>query len=82
MDEVSSEGNNAAMESYFSLLHKPVLNRRRWDAHVPIRRAIDAWFGWTYHRRQHRDPLGRLTPNKYEPLPREGCRASSVIKSP
>ena len=31
MGQVGSAGDNAAMESFFPLLQKNVLNRRRWE---------------------------------------------------
>ncbi|MCV7090732.1 IS3 family transposase, partial [Mycobacterium interjectum] len=36
-------GDNAAMESFFSLLQKNVLDRRRWDTREQLRIAIVTW---------------------------------------
>ena len=66
MGRVGSAGNNAAMESFFSLLQKNVLNRRSWATREELRIAIVTWIERTYHRRRRQDALGRLTPVEYE----------------
>ena len=66
MGQVGSAGDNAAMESFFSLLQKNVLNRRRWRTRDELRIAIITWIERTYHRRRRQDALGRLTPIEYE----------------
>jgi len=47
------------MESFFSLLQKNVLNRRRWRTRAELRLAIVSWIETTYHRRRRQDTLGR-----------------------
>ena len=67
MGRVGAAGDNAAMESFFSLLQKNVLNRRRsWQTHEELRIAIVKWIERTYHRRRRQASLGRLTPIEYE----------------
>ena len=66
MGRVGAAGDNAAMESFFSLLQKNVLNRRSWDTREELRIAIVTWIERTYHRRRRQDALGRLTPIEYE----------------
>jgi len=66
MGRVGTCADNAAMESFFSLLQKNVLNRQRWQTHDDLRLAIVAWVEKTYHRRRRQDSLGRLTPIEYE----------------
>ena len=66
MGQVASAGDNAAMESFFSLLQKNVLNRRRWATRAELRLAIITWIERTYHRRRRQARLGRLTPIEYE----------------
>ena len=51
MGQVASAGDNAAMESFFSLLQKNVLDRRRWTTRQQLRLAIITWIERTYHRR-------------------------------
>jgi len=68
MGRVGAAGDNAAMESFFSLLQKNVLNRRRWDTLVELRIAIVTWIERTYHRRRRQDALGRLTPIEFETI--------------
>src|SRR4030095_5814859 len=68
MGRVGACADNAAMESFFSLLQKNVLNRRRWTTHDQLRLAIVTWIERTYHRRRRQDALGRLTPIKSETL--------------
>ena len=63
-----SAGDNAAMESFFSLLQKNVLDRRRWDTREQLRIAIVTWIERTYHRRRRQDALGRLTPVEFEAI--------------
>ncbi|WP_156365505.1 IS3 family transposase, partial [Sciscionella sediminilitoris] len=55
-----------AMESFFSLLQKNVLNRRRWTTRDELRIAIVTWIERTYHRRRRQNALGKLTPTEYE----------------
>jgi putative transposase len=66
MGRVGAAGDNAAMESFFSLLQKNVLNRRTWATRNDLRIAIVTWIERTYHRRRRQDTLGRLTPVEYE----------------
>ncbi len=66
MGQVGSAGDNAAMESFFSLLQKNVLNRRTWDTREQLRIAIITWIERTYHRRRRQAALGRLTPIEFE----------------
>ncbi len=66
MGQVGSAADNAAMESFFALLQKNVLNRRRWTTREQLRIAIITWIERTYHRRRRQAALGRLTPIEYE----------------
>ena len=68
MGRVGACADNAAMESFFSLLQKNVLNRRRWTTRDQLRLAIVTWIERTYHRRRRQDALGRLTPIEFETL--------------
>jgi hypothetical protein len=49
---VAACADNAAMESFFSLLQKNVLNRKRWDTREELHLAIVTWIERTYHRRR------------------------------
>jgi len=66
MGRVGAAGDNAAMESFFSLLQKNVLNRRPWATREELRIATVTWIERTYHRRRRQSALGRLTPIEYE----------------
>jgi transposase InsO family protein len=68
MGRVGACADNAAMESFFALLQKNVLNRRRWQTREQLRLAIVVWIERTYHRRRRQDTLGRLTPIEFETL--------------
>ena len=68
MGRVGAAGDNAAMESFFALLQKNVLNRGSWDTREDLRIAIVTWIERTYHRRRRQDALGRLTPIEYETI--------------
>jgi putative transposase len=56
------------MESFFSLLQKNVLDRRRWTTRTELRLAIITWIERTYHRRRRQARLGRMTPIEYETI--------------
>ena len=43
MGQVGSAGDNAAMESFFALLQKNVLDRQRWATRDQLRLAIVTW---------------------------------------
>lgn len=68
MGQVGSAGDNAAMESFFSLLQRNVLDRHTWDTRYDLRIAIVTWIERTYHRRRRQARLGRLTPIEFETI--------------
>lgn len=68
MGRVASCGDNAAMESFFSLLQKNVLNRCSWATREELRIAIVTWIERTYHRRRRQARLDRLTPIEFETI--------------
>jgi putative transposase len=68
MGRVASAGDNAAMESFFSLLQKNVLNTRRWQTREQLRLAIAVWIETKYNRRRRQRALGKLTPVDFETL--------------
>jgi putative transposase len=68
MGRVGAAGDNASMESFFALLQKNVLDRRRWETREELRVAIVTWIERTYHRRRRQRGLGRLTPVEFEIL--------------
>jgi putative transposase len=70
MGRVASCGDNAAMESFFALLQKNVLDRRVWATREELRIAIVTWLERTYHRRRRQARLGRLTPIEFEAIMR------------
>ena len=59
MGRVGAAGDNAAMESFFALLQKNVLNRRSWATREELRSAIVWWIERTYHRKRRQAALGR-----------------------
>ena len=66
MGRVAAAGDNAAMESFFALLQKNVLNRHRWATRAHLHTEIVYWIEHTYHRRRRQRALGKLTPLEYE----------------
>ena len=70
MGRVASSADNAAMESFFALLQKNVLDTRRWATREQLRLAIVTWIERTYHRRRRQRALGRLTPIEFETINR------------
>lgn len=68
MGRVASAADNAAIESFHSLLQKNVLNTRRWATREELRLAIVTWIERKYHRQRRKRRLGRLTPVEFEAL--------------
>ena len=67
MGRVAAAGDNAAMESFYSLLQKNVLNRRRAGGPATSSRyEIVVWIEHTYNRRRRQRALGKLTPVEFE----------------
>ena len=66
MGRVSSAGDNAAMESFYALLQKNVLDRRAWKTRDELSYAIVYWIEHTYNRRRRQRGLGKLTPVEFE----------------
>ena len=66
MGRVGAACDNAAMESFFSLLQKNVLDTRRWETREELRLAIVTWIETKYNRRRRQRALGKLTPVEFE----------------
>ena len=66
MGRVASAGDNVAMESFYALLQKNVLDRRRWTNRSDLAHAIVYWIEHTYNRRRRQRGLGKLTPAEFE----------------
>ena len=66
MGRVGACGDNAAMESFFALLQKNVLDRRAWATRDELRLAIVSWIEGKYHRKRRQRRLGKLTPVEFE----------------
>jgi putative transposase len=52
MGRTGTCADSAAMESFFALLQKNVLDRQRWSSREELRLAIVIWIERTYHRRR------------------------------
>ncbi|WP_300345890.1 integrase core domain-containing protein, partial [Nesterenkonia sp.] len=66
MGRVGAAGDNAAMESFYSLLQNNVLDAQPWRTREELRLRIVSWIEKTYHRRRKQKALGKLTPIAYE----------------
>ena len=66
MGRVGAAGDNAAMESFYSLLQNNVLDAQPWRTREELRMRIVRWIERTYHRRRKQKGLGKLTPIAYE----------------
>ena len=66
MGRVGACGDNAAMESFFSLLQKNVLDTKRWETREELRLTIVTWIETRYNRRRRQRGLGKLTPVEFE----------------
>jgi putative transposase len=58
MGQVGTCADNAAMESFFALLQKNVLNQRSCATREELRLAMIHWIERTYHRRRRQRRLG------------------------
>ncbi len=77
MGRVGAAGDNAAMESFFSLLQRNVLDRCSWNTREQLRIAIVTWIERTYHRRRRQTRLGRLTPVEFETIMTTAARQAA-----
>ncbi len=68
MGRVGACADNAAMENWFSLVQKNVLNQQSWTTRKQLRLAIVHWIEARYHRRRRQRRLGKLTPIEYEAI--------------
>jgi transposase InsO family protein len=68
MGRVAACADNAAMESFYSLLQKNVLDSKSWATREELHLAIVRWIERTYHRRRRQRGLGKLTPIEYETI--------------
>jgi len=66
MGRVASAGDNAAMESFWALLQRNVLNQQTWRTREELHEAIVFWIEHTYNRRRRQRGLGKLTPVEFE----------------
>lgn len=57
MGRVGAAGDIAAMELFFALLQKNVLDRKAWRTRDELRTAIITWIERTYHRRRRAGKL-------------------------
>ncbi len=66
MGRVTSAGDNAAMESFWALLQRNVLNTGPWRTRAELHYEITYWIEHTYNRRRRQRRLGRRTPIEFE----------------
>jgi transposase InsO family protein len=66
MGRTGTCADNAAMESFFALVQRNVLDRQPWRTREELRLAIVTWIERTYHRRRRQRALGKLTPVEFE----------------
>ena len=80
MGRVGACGDNAAMESFFALLQKNVLDRQSWATRQELRTAIVTWIERTYHRRRRQRALGKLTPIEFEMIYTDRSRGLKITE--
>lgn len=68
MGRVGAYSDNTAMKSFFALLQRNVLDRKRWSIRAELRLAIVTWIERTYQRRRRQRALDRLTAIEFELL--------------
>lgn len=76
MGRVGACAANAAMESFFSLVQKNHLNKKRWHCRQELRLEIVTWIERTYHHRRRQRRLGKLTPIEFEIINSEAAHAA------
>lgn len=78
MVRVASSQDNAAMESFWSVMQRELLDRRSWPSRVELASAIFfEWIeGWYNPRRRH-SGLGMLSPHEFETLAASTNEAAS-----
>jgi transposase InsO family protein len=64
------------MESFFSLLQKNVLNKKRWQSRLALRLEIVTWIERTYNRRRRQRRLGRVTSIEFEIINQQATHAA------
>lgn len=77
MGRVGACGDNAAMESFLSLLQKNVLDRHPWPSRLELRLAIVGWIEGIYHRKRRQRRLGKLTPVEFETIMMEAVKLAA-----
>lgn len=65
-EKVGECGDNAAMDSFFALVQKNVLDRKSCTSRRELSAANTHWIERTYHCKRRQLKLGKLTPNEYE----------------
>jgi transposase InsO family protein len=69
MGQARTCADNAAMESFFSLLQKNVFNQRKtWTTRSELNLATRRWIEGKYNRRRRQRRLGKLSPVEYETI--------------
>lgn len=76
MGRVGACADNAAMESFFSLLQQNILNKKQWHTRQELRLQIVTWIERTYHRRRRQRRLGQLTPIELEMINSQTAHAA------
>jgi len=65
-EPMAAAGNNKAMESFFTLLQKNILDHRCWATREQLRIAITTRIKRTYHHQHQQTTLNRLTPIEFK----------------
>ncbi len=78
---VGTAGDSAAMESFWLLLHKRVLNQQRWATRQELRLSTVVWIEPKYHRQRAQDTLGGATPIEFEAKPSEPRTLTAQTKT-
>ena len=82
MGRVGACADNAAMESFFALLRKNLLDRQRWATREELRFAIVTWIKRAYLRRRQQAVPGRLTPLEFETILMAGSHQRRMRRMP
>lgn len=66
MGNAGTSADNAAMESYFALLQKNILNLKKWNTKEELASEIVHWSLVKYNKKRRQQRLMNLTPQEYD----------------
>lgn len=66
MGKVASSANNALIKSFWSTMHRELLDRTVWDSRAQLASTMFEWREARYNPRRRHTSLGDLSPADYD----------------